>query len=345
MGNVSTSFLALEEIIIEVTQACNHACVHCYNYWSEHRAAVNVRGSLSRSEILRHVGRIRRVTRLKSVAISGGEPLIRRDTAGIVNDLSNEGLDVTVITNGALLTDARLRTFPKQTLFEITLFSSDAKIHDRMAGRPGSFTKVLRGAIAIRKRGCGLAIACVMSLQNLQGLPRTIELALALGADGIALNRVNLTAHTLAIRHQLVPGAAALRTALDSVEEIAEKFGIKIALSVPPPPCVVDPSSYKQLHFSWCPRGGQNAYYTIGYDGSVRPCNHSSVVLGDLRRGRFEEIVTSSRARDFWAPIPPECRACSHPLRDACRGGCPAASHECYGTRERIDPFVELAAI
>jgi len=24
----------LQTIIVEVTQACNHTCLHCYNYWN-----------------------------------------------------------------------------------------------------------------------------------------------------------------------------------------------------------------------------------------------------------------------------------------------------------------------
>jgi hypothetical protein len=40
--------------------------------------------------------------------------------------------------------------------------------------------------------------------------------------------------------------------------------------------------------------------------------------------------------------VPPACVRCEHPLRDLCRGGCPAASDECYGTRERWDPIIDM---
>ncbi len=65
-------------------------------------------------------------------------------------------------------------------------------------------------------------------------------------------------------------------------------------------------------------------------------------MLGDLRRQDFAEIVASEATRRFWAPVPPACLACTHPLAAVCRGGCPAASHECYGTRQRWDPIVDL---
>ena len=114
-----------------------------------------------------------------------------------------------------------------------------------------------------------------------------------------------------------------------------------ISVSVPVPACVVDPEAYPHLHFGWCPRGGADAYYTIGHDGLLRPCNHSSVVLGDLRTHTFTELTQQAAAHSFSAPVPSACRSCDHPLRDLCRGGCPAASDECYGTREHWDPIID----
>jgi radical SAM protein with 4Fe4S-binding SPASM domain len=111
-------------------------------------------------------------------------------------------------------------------------------------------------------------------------------------------------------------------------------------VSVPIPPCVIDPADFTHLHFGWCPRGRRGAYYTVGCTGLLRPCNHSSRVLGDLRRHSFAEIVSQPRTREFWRPVPPECLECDHPLKGSCLGGCPAAADECYGTRQRVDPFV-----
>ncbi len=317
--------------------------MHCYNYWFNERAPVNAPGALSRHEILQVVRAVRRVTRLKGVALSGGEPLLRADLADLVVDLVGEGLRVTVISNGRLLTERRLRAFPREMLFELTLFSAEAAMHDRIAGRSGAFQRVIEAAVAVRKRGTGLALSCVVSRLNLADLEGTLELALALGADGIAFNRVNLAAHALPIAGQLVPSVAELRQALETADRVAAHAATTLAVSVPIPPCLVDPGPYPHLHFGWCPRGGPGAYYTIGFNGLVRPCNHSSTVLGDVRRQNFQEIVNSRRARAFWSVTPAACRACQHPLRNQCRGGCPAASRECYRTATRLDPIVEWA--
>lgn len=112
-----------------------------------------------------------------------------------------------------------------------------------------------------------------------------------------------------------------------------------MSVSAPNPPCIVAPREFPNLHLGWwCPRGGENAYYTVGCTGLLRPCNHSSVVLGDLRTKEFAGAPLSRRAREFWKPVPQECAVCSHPLKDACRGGRPAVADECYRSRRRVYP-------
>ena len=332
--------LAFEHVVVEVTQACHHRCLHCYNYWRDRRAPVCDPQALSRTEILEVIRRVCLDTPLRQVGLSGGEPFLRPDLPEIATDLAGAGLNVVVITSGTLITDELLDRFPPETTFEFTLFSIDAQLHDRIAGRPGAFRKAISGIQRAGRRNFRLVLACVINRLNAHDVFHTIELGIALKAEAALFNRINLSRSMLPLADQLVPSPEQLRQALDAAEDASRRYGIPVAVSVPIPPCVVDVGRYKHLHFGWCPRGGDGAYYTIGYNGLLRPCNHSSVILGDLRSAGFAEIVSRESTCAFWQPVPPECITCEHPLRDACRGGCPAASRECCGTATCIDPFV-----
>ena len=332
----------MQRVVVEVTDDCNNACLHCYNLGRRGRCGAGGAEGLSR-ECLRGIIRgIKHDAPLQQVALSGGEPFLRDDLAGIVSDLAEEGLAPVVITNGTLLSASRLRRVPKNTLFEVTLFSADAGLHNRIAGRR-VFRRVLEGLARVERHKCAWVLAFVVTRLNAHDTARTIELGIALGASAVMLNRVNLSRRAMPIARRIVPPALLLRESLAAADRAASTYGISIAVSVPVPPCVVDPREFSHLHFGWCPRGGNEAYYTIGATGLVRPCNHSSVILGDLRIMRFGDIVRGSKARGFWKPVPRECLQCSHPLRESCRGGCPAAADECYGTREQPDPFVKFA--
>jgi len=330
-------------VVVELTEACPHACLHCYNYWREQRARTVTERTLTRDELRALVRRIRQDTALEQVALSGGEPMLRTDLPGIVADLVDQGLVPVVITSGALLTPTRVRRLPAGTVLEITLFSADAGVHDRIAGRRGAMQRVVAGAVRAVGHGCRLAVSVVVNAFNAHDVRRALELGIALGAEGLLLNRINLTRHTLPQADALVPDRAQLAEMLAAAESVAAEFDAPIAVSVPIPPCVVDPAGYPHLHFGWCPRGGEEAYYTVSHDGHLRPCNHSSVVLGDLRSQSFAELAGGPAARAFWAPVPAACVDCEHPLAARCRGGCPAASDECFGTRTHWDPIVDVA--
>lgn len=300
---------------------------------------------LSRREIGNIVSRIRVDCPLQQVAISGGEPFLRRDLSGIVQDIVSVGLGAVVITNGTLVTRRRLASFPRETMFETTLFSTDRRLHDRIAGREGAFDRTIDAIIEMRRRGCSVVVAIVISALNAHDVGRTIELAIALGADGVMLNRTNLGARMFAQQRHIVPTTDHLRTSLGQAQAIASKYRLRLPVSIPIPPCVLDPTPYTRLRFGFCPRGGKDSYYTVAPDGRLRPCNHSSVILGDLKREDFGDIVRSARTREFWKPIPAECRSCQLPLGRKCRGGCPAAADECLGSRELPDPLVQVAAV
>lgn len=296
---------------------------------------------MAQGEILQILSRIRAETELTNVALSGGEPLLRDDLPAIAGDIDGLGLSPLVITNAVRLTPKRLKQFPSNCLFEVTLFSSKRDIHDRIAGRK-VFDRVLENLVLLKKNKFSFVVACIVNSMNAVDVGETIKLAVALGAEAILFNRINISRRIFPVAGDLVPSLRALQHSLAAADELASRYGITISISVPIPACVVSPKDFPNLHFGWCPRGGETSYYTIGCSGLLRPCNHSSMILGDMKKDSFREIVTRPQAIRFWQDLPEECVDCASPHKENCRGGCPAAADECYGTRSRRDPFVDL---
>ncbi len=337
-GNKATN---VRNLVLEVTGRCNHACTHCYNPWRAEAVRPAAAPLLSRDEWSSAILAACEDAPISQVAVSGGEPLLRPDTPDIAADLQQLGLNVVVITNGARLTEACLRRFPAGCTFETTLFSDQAALHDQLAGRP-SFARVLWNLARLRRYGHHLVVVCVVTRQNAHVVGRVIRLGVALGAQAVMLNRVNVTRRLYREAADLVPTSAQLRACLHEANEAAALYGVTVPVSVPVPPCVVDPTPFRNLHFGWCPRGGPDAYYAYGASGDIRPCNHSTRVLGNVKVHRLRDVADGERARAFWGAAPVECADCDHPLKDKCLGGCLAAADECFGTPARRDPYVEL---
>ncbi len=331
-------------ISIELTPKCNNACLHCYNYWRKEGRVVSGTdsGTLSREEIRILINRVKESVPLRYVVLSGGEPLLRKDLPQILGDLVDDGIQPTVITNGALLTDSLLAKLPSGIMFEVTLLGHNANLHDRLAGAK-VFDKVVRNVSRINRHGSYLTTVFVATRYNALDIMNVYELALGVGAIGFMYNRVNLSSGMKSRARELMPPVQMLEESLSLTQEAVRQYGMPVFSSVPIPPCVLDLTKYPDLTFGWCPRGGTDSYYTIGCDGMLRPCNHSSLVLGDLREKSFKELVVGKKCRQFWSAVPQKCIECEHPLKDKCKGGCTAASKEFYGSQEFIDPFYEFS--
>ena len=116
---------------------------------------------------------------------------------------------------------------------------------------------------------------------------------------------------------------------------------MRVACSIPIPPCIIDMSEFPELSVGMCAAGGPAAYYTVSPWGELRPCNHSDQVLGNLHQARFAELIQGPAMQAFVAAHPSHCEPCQ--LVELCQGGCKAAAAAASGNLCSLDPFLEMA--
>ena len=333
--------------VLELTRRCNHRCLYCYTVWGAPASGYpeSLQAEMTTAEIKALIGKLQTEAPVEYIALSGGEPLLREDLPEILAFIRDRGITPIIITNGTLLTKERVAATMVGGSYEVSLHSYRPEVHDRLSGRQGAWDKVIDGMANVRQAGGNLVAAFVATKLNYMYLFQTAELAIALGSWGMLYNRINLGAHNLRSADELLPTPAMIRENLDMLEELGAKYHpFAISISIVIEPCVVDIRKYKHIHFGWCPKGGENSYFTIDPEGNVRTCNHSPVILGNLKRDSFVELFYHHRyVRSFRESMPAECVDCKPALKEICRGGCSAAAEQCYGTSSRVDPFVTLS--
>ncbi|MBV8065835.1 MAG: GTP 3',8-cyclase MoaA [Actinobacteria bacterium] len=95
----------LETLRVSITDRCNFRCVYCMpkEVFGRDYAFLDRRELLRFEEIVRIVSVFAGLG-VKTVRITGGEPLVRRDVERLVEQVANiGGIDVALTTNGALL--------------------------------------------------------------------------------------------------------------------------------------------------------------------------------------------------------------------------------------------------
>jgi len=130
---------------IELTHRCNLKCAHCYLGVAAAGGETG-KAELSTAQVLSVLDQATEAGCL-NLLITGGEPMLRQDFPAIYRHAKQNGLLVTVFTNGTLITDDILDLFselpPRQV--EISLYGATAATYEAVTGAPGSFERCLAG--------------------------------------------------------------------------------------------------------------------------------------------------------------------------------------------------------
>jgi len=296
------------------------------------------------SDVIRIIDKIIEEIPLNSVALSGGEPFLRRDLSQIVSYLWSQHINSVIITNGTLLTKENIERTAGANNYEIPLLSYRREIHNKLTKRD-CFNKVVEGTHNLQVAGARFTVAFIATQLNYKDLERTVELAIALGAEGLLYNRMNVSAHNYQYMKKLLPTVDMLKENLDVLEKCGQSYGLPVSCAIPIQPCLIDMNQYNHVYSAFCPLAGKNdaknAYFTIDPMGNLRVCNHSSIILGNLLENGILDLMRHPYIQQFRKTIPRDCISCPSEFLDYCHGGCKAAAAECCGTLEKSEPFLE----
>ncbi|MGN1183921.1 MAG: radical SAM protein [Oliverpabstia sp.] len=166
-----------------ITGKCNYRCKHCF--MSAPHAAM---GEPSFDECMQILDAFARCG-VKSVDLTGGEPLIRSDFWKIVDAiLERKMLIHTVYSNGKLVTDEFLDEMQKRNLhFNIQMSFDGIGWHDWLRGVKGAEKLVIDAFQRCRERNIRTGASMVLFRENLGTIRETVKLLGELGCKGLKL--------------------------------------------------------------------------------------------------------------------------------------------------------------
>jgi len=124
------------------------------------------------------------------VGITGGEPLLRKDTLAVARHGAGRGLLMHINTNGTFVTPEVAHAIGDAGVasVNISLDGPDAETHDRQRGRDGSYARVLRAAArlcAVPGRRYRVALTCALGKSNAARAVELLDRARDLGVDRV----------------------------------------------------------------------------------------------------------------------------------------------------------------
>lgn len=147
-----TPLVRPKSVTLTLTSRCNLRCVMC-NHWSRPT-------SPSAEMTTEQAGRLideAAAWGVPEVELAGGEPMVRKDFAILLDRAAGRGLGVNIVTNGVLIRGdlaRRLARVPRLRL-QISIDGHTPGLHDAIRGRKGSFEKTMAGARLLRELSGG----------------------------------------------------------------------------------------------------------------------------------------------------------------------------------------------
>lgn len=328
-----------QSMIFEITLKCNLDCKYCYNVCKN--ATPYKTEELNTEDTKKLIDKIIKDTGCSHFTFTGGEPYLRKDFFELLEHASTKEVNINIISNGTLLSEENVMRSLKSnvSIFELPLLSSERAIHNSLVNND-SFDRVTEAIAYIKAHGGRVVTVFVATKENLHTWKNTIDMALALGADGIMFNRFNPGGMGRNNIEKLLPSPEDLEVALEIANKAVEEYGISISCSIAMHPCLIQTEKYPNLGFGYCAAGTSRAYYTVDAVGNVRMCNHSQIIIGNILEKPFNKFAHNKIARDFMKAYPAFCSDCS--IVKDCQGGCKAAAEVCYGSPYKEDPFLKL---
>lgn len=267
-----------------LTNRCNFHCSYC-NIPAATAAEMGESGFRRAIDELADAGMAR-------ASFSGGEVLLRPDTARLVAHARRRGLFTSLNSNGWLFEAqvGRLRDH-----LDMAVFSLDGpeEVHDRARGRSGSFRRVLRSVDAARRHGISVATITVIHRDNLDVLEQVLEVA----------RRHRFWAYFQPAYLDCFGHRSGLHPALPGpvLTEVAHRLGAARARGLP---VAASPGFLERLargpRFGSCAECRAGRYFgTVMADGTVVPCH---LVSRDTRYPNGEELGFARAFRSMAHP-------------------------------------------
>lgn len=151
----------LRSIHIDVADACNERCIHCY-------IPEDCKKNLIDPSLFYRIVENGLKMNIVHITLSGGEPLLHKDIKVFLKICREQGLAVNVLSNLTLLTDDIVSEMKKNPLLsvQVSLYSIDPFIHDSITQLKGSFEKTTASILKLCAEGIPVQISCPIIKQN-----------------------------------------------------------------------------------------------------------------------------------------------------------------------------------
>jgi PqqA peptide cyclase len=328
-------------LIAELSYRCPLHCPYCSNPLEI--AADRYRDELSAQEWERVFDEAAALGVLQ-LALTGGEPMVRKDIVELARAATTSGLYSTLVTSAIPFPQGRAQALKQAGLdhVQISIQDSDRVRSDEISGI-SSFGRKIEAARLVQELGFPLTINVVLHRRNLDRVAEIIALAEKLGARRLELANTQYHGWAVVNRAALMPTREQVAEGERTVIRERKRLGSRMEI------LWVLPDYYEELPKP-CMGGWGREAIVVTPNGDVLPCQAAATIPGlrfdNVRERSLVDIWFESdafqrfRGTD-WMREP--CRSCPLGRQEIDFGGCRCQALALTGDPASTDPACHLS--
>ena len=322
---------------LEITDACNFQCIHCYNLDSDLR---NRKSKIVNDDTIYMVARKLIESDVFWVTITGGEPLVNKPLVKrLIHVFKDNKIKVSLNTNLSLMDEDFIDFLKKNPIDGILTScpSADKKLYSQITNADiDKFTCALQKILSAQIKCC---VNIVVSKKNMHDVRNT-----ALSLIDLGVKSLGITPMTLNMSYPrpdlLLQKDEIVNQVLEDILWLRRNCHVNVDILESLPKCLF-PLNRIWHNYSFynrsCTAGRINA--AISCNGDVRPYTHISEVYGNVLNMGIREIWDKMSSWREFKNIPSKCMKCD--LLYKCFGGCRAQAKGMTGTWDGEDIWME----
>lgn len=308
----------IESVYLHVTNKCNLHCLGCYSKISNR----NVSQELTQRQIEDILDQLNQIG-VGTVAISGGEPFMRKDIVEILQ-YAKAKLKIpqlAILTNGLLLTNNianKIKPYVDILSISIDGFSKEKPTFIR---DPGIFDKICNAIMICKAIGIRVNVLATIHEKNIEYMSQYVDFSNSLGVE-LSFSLLTCPPENMAVK-EFIPSNNKLRM----LGKYITKLGDSIQFVDSP------------MNYSFSVRKSCEVckhIISVSANGDVYPCHMFHVTelrLGSALERNISDLLneeTAKHIRSANVDSTIECRNCEY--KYLCGGGCRA--HAYYYTKD-----------
>ena len=321
----------MKSIIWILTGRCNLDCKHCYakRFLDPKKWGPEV----PKEEVYR-VMREAVDLGLEWTNFSGGELLLFKPwVLEVLADLSQRGVDSSLVTNGMFVTRERAKFMAKNDIFVYVSLDGDEESHEYLRGK-GTWKATIKGIKNLREEGASFALVMAVGKHNYQKVPAFVRTAKELGASHVAI--IPIMPFGNALKNGVYVGKEEFLKALKDFERALEEEEMRGSVWCAPWAKYVVES--KRVSAGNCRK---SAGMDIGPDGWTLLCDVLDFKINDVKGRPLREVREEYLEHPLVKRVSFPKERCPCPYFEKCLGGCYARALAATGKFEG-DPLCPL---